>query len=324
MSILLTGGLGYIGSHIASKLKEKAIVIDNQSNSHLNYKKKIPFSKVYNLNLNYKNLQKIFSKHSITGVIHLAGLKAVNESTKLPLQYYRNNVYSTLELLECMDKYKIKKLIFSSSATVYGDQHRSPLKENFALNSTNPYASTKIVIEQMIKDFTNSKSNFKAISLRYFNPLGVDVEKGLVEQPLGKPQNIMPVLMRALKDNKKFQIFGNDYNTPDGTCIRDYIHVEDLAEAHLIALKKLSKMKDYNVINLGLGKGISILKFIKIFEKTNKVSINYVFSKRRKGDVAISFADTQKSKKILGWKPKYSYEKMMRDSWQSFLINQDD
>lgn len=321
MSILLTGGLGYIGSHIASKLKEKAIILDNKSNSRLNYKKKLPLSKVYKLDLNYKNLQRIFFKHSITGVIHLAGLKAVNESTKIPLRYHRNNVYSTLELLECMDKFKIKKLIFSSSATVYGDKHPSPLKERYILNSTNPYASNKIIIEQMIEDYAKSNPKFKAICLRYFNPLGANVKKGLAEQPLGRPQNIMPILVRAVKNNQKFQIFGDDYKTPDGTCIRDYIHVEDLAEAHLIALKKLSKIKDCEFINLGLGKGISVLEFIKIFEKANQLSIRYDFSPRRKGDVAVSFADTQKSKRILQWKPKFSYEEMMRDSWQSFLNN---
>ena len=321
MKILLTGGLGYIGSHIASKLKDKAIILDNQSNSRINYKKKIPFSKVYNLDLNYKNLQKIFSKHSISGVIHLAGLKAVDESTKQPLQYYRNNVYSSLELLESMDKYKIKKFIFSSSATVYGDQHPSPLKENLTLNGINPYASNKISIEQMIKDYAYSNSQFKAICLRYFNPLGADVKKGLTEKPLGKPQNIMPILVRAVKENKIFYIFGDDYDTPDGTCIRDYIHVQDLAEAHLIALRKLSKLKGCESINLGLGKGLSILEFIKLFNKTNRVKIRYKFSKKRKGDVAISFADTKKAKFILNWAPKLTYEDMMRDSWQSFLKN---
>ena len=321
MSILLTGGLGYIGSHIASKLKENAIILDNQSTSLLNYKKNLPLSKVYKLDLNYKNLQRVFSRHSISGVIHLAGLKAVNESTKIPLQYYRNNVYSTLELLECMNKFNIKKIIFSSSATVYGDRHPSPLKENYSLNSTNPYASNKIIIEQMIKDYAKSNPQFKAICLRYFNPLGANVKKGLAEQPLGRPQNIMPLLVRAIKNNQIFQIYGDDYETSDGTCIRDYIHVEDLAEAHLIALKKLSKIKGCEFINLGLGKGISVLEFIKIFEKANQLSIKYSFSQRRKGDVAISFADTQKSKRMLQWKPKCSYEQMMRDSWQSFLNN---
>ena len=321
MKVLVTGGAGYIGSHIACKLKNKAIILDNQSNSDINYKKKLPLSSVYCLNLNYKNLKKIYSKHNIQGVIHLAGLKSVNESTKHSLKYYRNNVNSSLELLEFMDEFKIRKLIFSSSATVYGDQHKSPLKEEYSLNSANPYASNKIIIEQMIKDYADSNPRFKAISLRYFNPLGANVAKGLAEHPLGKPQNIMPILVRSVKNNKKFKIFGDDYNTRDGTCIRDYIHVEDLAEAHIIALNKLSKIKNYEAINLGFGKGISVLEFIKLFEITNRVSIKYTISKKRKGDVPISFANTKKSKKILQWQPRHSYESMMRDSWLSYLNN---
>ena len=319
MTILLTGGLGYIGSHIANILKNKAIILDNQSNSKINYRKKLPQSSVYCLELSYKNLKKIHLKHNIQGVIHLAGLKSVNESTKHPLKYYRNNINSSVELLEFMDEFKIRKLIFSSSATVYGDQHKSPLKEEYSLNSTNPYASNKIIIEQMIEDYAKSNPQLKAICLRYFNPLGANVKKGLIDQPLGRPQNIMPILVRAVKNNQTFQIFGDDYKTPDGTCIRDYIHVEDLAEAHIIALKKLSKIKGCECINLGLGKGISVLEFIKVFEIANQLSIKYDFSRRRKGDVAVSFADTQKSKRILQWKPKRSYEQMMKDSWQSYL-----
>lgn len=321
MAILLTGGLGYIGSHIATLINKKTIIIDNLSNSLLNYKKYLPNSIVYKLDLNKKSLNKIFKEHKIDGVIHLAGFKSVNESINSPLKYYTNNIISTLELIESMDRFKINKLIFSSSATVYGDQHSSPLKESYSLNSTNPYASSKIIIEQMIKDYAKSNPNFKAIVLRYFNPLGANIKKGLADLPIGKAQNIMPILVKSVKQNKKFKIFGNDYDTDDGTCIRDYIHIEDLAEAHLIALKKLSKIKGYIPINIGLGKGISVLELIRIFEKANKVSINYSFSQRRKGDVAVSFANTEMSKKILRWKPRYSYKKMMIDSWQSFLKN---
>lgn len=321
MKVLITGGLGYIGSHIASLLGSNSIIIDNKINSNLNYKKSLPLSKVYIDDLNTKSLKKIFSKNNINSVIHLAGLKAVNDSILLPLQYYKNNVNSSFELLECMDKFKVQKLIFSSSATVYGNIHKSPLKEHFSLNSANPYASNKIIIEQMIKDYADSNPKFKAISLRYFNPIGANTIKGLAEQPLGKPQNIMPKLVRAAISNQKFKIFGNNYDTNDGTCIRDYIHVQDLADAHIIALKKLSKIRGYEPINIGLGKGISVLELIRLFEKTNQVSIKFIFSKRRMGDVAESFADTCKSKEILQWKPKYSYERMMRDSWQSFLKN---
>jgi UDP-glucose 4-epimerase len=321
MAILLTGGLGYIGSHIAHLLGSKSVIIDNLSNSALNYKKLLPKSIVYEENLNKQNLIKIFQKHKITGVIHLAGLKAVNESIIKPLNYYQNNFTSSLELLEAMDKFNINKLIFSSSATVYGSSKVIPFKEDLPLCSINPYASTKILIEKLISDYAKSNKNFKSISLRYFNPIGADVSSGLSEQPLGNPQNIIPVLIKAIKDKKIFKVYGNDYETPDGTCIRDYIHVSDLASAHLIALKKLSKIKGCECINLGLGKGISVLEFIKIFEKVNQLSVRYGFSPRRKGDVAVSFADTQKSKKILQWKPKHSYEQMMKDSWKSFLQN---
>ena len=317
MKILITGGLGYIGSHIALLLKENAIIIDNQSNSNLDYKKKLPLSKVYNQEINYKNLQKIFSEHLITGVIHLAGFKAVNISSKKPLLYYKNNIYTSLSLLECMHDFNIRKLIFSSSATVYGDLHQSPLSEDFSLMGTNPYGNTKIVIERMIKDYTNSNPKFKALSLRYFNPLGADVKAGLAEQPLGKPQNIMPVLTNAVQNRKIFKIFGNNYDTPDGTCVRDYIHVKDLANAHLIALKKLSKIDSYDAINLGLGTGISVMELIKTFETVNQVSVKYQFNSRRKGDVGICFADNSKAKKILGWQPKYAYKDMVKDSWQA-------
>lgn len=318
MAILLTGGLGYIGSHIAHKLKQKAIIIDNKSNSSLNYRKKLPLSIVYCLDLNYRNLKKIFSKHNIQGVIHLAGLKSVNNSTNLPLQYYRNNVYSSLELLECMDRFKIRKLIFSSSATVYGNQHSSPLKEHYSLNSTNPYASNKIAIEKMINDYAKSNSNFKAISLRYFNPIGADVEFGLADQPLGKPLNIMPILIESVIKKKKFTVFGNNYETKDGTCLRDYIHVKDLAYAHILALKTLNNTNGHIAINLGIGKGVSVLELIKLFEKANGLKINYKIGKRRVGDSAISYASNLKAKKLLNWKPKYSHKDMLVDSWLSY------
>ena len=185
MNILITGGLGYIGSHIASLLKKKSVIIDNKSNSQLNYKKYLPDSKVYLSDLNNAILKKVFQKYNIKGVIHLAGLKAVNKSVSNPLKYYENNIGSSMELLEAMDKFKIQKLIFSSSATVYGDQHSSPLKENMTLKSVNPYGSTKIIIEQLINDYAKSNPRFCALSLRYFNPLGADVKAGLTDQPLG-------------------------------------------------------------------------------------------------------------------------------------------
>ena len=315
MTILLTGGLGYIGSHIAKKLGNKAIILDNQSNSQLSFKKYLPQAKVYCSNIHPKILNLIFKKYKIKGVVHLAALKAVNESTKYPLRYYQNNIISTINLLESMHKHNIQKLIFSSSATVYGNQHPSPLKEQFSLNSANPYGSTKIFIEQLISDYCLSNKKFKAISLRYFNPLGADFKSGLADQPLGQPQNIMPILIQSIMQKKIFQVFGNDYPTPDGTCIRDYIHVGDLADAHIQALKYLPKIKGHQTFNIGLGKGISVLELINIFEKTNKIKVNYRIAARRKGDAAISFADNSKSKKILQWRPQLNYTNMMRDAW---------
>jgi len=315
MNILITGGLGYIGSHIAKLLNKKSVIIDNQSNSQLNFKRYLPEATVYLSDLNKKTLENIFKKHNINGVIHLAALKSVNESTKYPLRYYQNNIISTIDLLESMHKHNIHKFIFSSSATVYGNQHPSPLKEQFSLNSVNPYGSTKIFIEQLISDYCLSNTQFKAISLRYFNPLGAEFKSGLADQPLGQPQNIMPILIQSIMQKKIFQVFGNDYPTPDGTCIRDYIHVGDLADAHIQALKYLPKIKGHQTFNIGLGKGISVLELINIFEKTNKVKINYRIAARRKGDAAISFADNSKSKKILQWKPQLNYTNMMRDAW---------
>lgn len=315
MKILLTGGLGYIGSHIAKKIGDKAVIIDNQSNSKLLFKKYLPKAKVYCSDLNPKILNFIFRKYEIKEVVHLAALKAVNESLINPIHYYQNNIISTIHLLDCMDKNNIQKFIFSSSATVYGNLHPSPLKECFSLNSVNPYGSTKIFTEQLISDYCLSNSNFKAISLRYFNPLGADYKSGLADQPLGQPQNIMPVLIKSIKQKKSFQIFGNDYPTPDGTCIRDYIHIKDLADAHIKALKFLPKVKGHEFFNIGLGKGISVLEMIDIFEKTNKIKIKYQIASRRKGDVPVSFADNSKSKKMLKWNPKFNYTNMARDSW---------
>ena len=318
MSILITGGLGYIGSHIATLLKKKSVIIDNQSNSILNFKKYLPESTVYLSDLNKHILEKVFTKNDIQGVIHLAGLKSVNESVLNPLQYYENNIGSSIVLLEAMKKFKINKFIFSSSATVYGDQNLSPLKENMTVKSINSYASTKIIIEQLLSDYAQSNSNFKAISLRYFNPIGADVKSNLSEQPSGQPQNIMPILVRAASEQKIFSIYGNNYETHDGTCIRDYIHVKDLALAHVLALKKLNEFKGHTPLNIGLGKGLSVLEVISLFEKVNQVKIKTRITARRKGDTAISFADNKKVKKLLEWKPRYSYESMMQDAWQAF------
>ena len=319
MNILITGGLGYIGSHIAKLLKKKAVIIDSQSNSQLNFKKFLPDATIYLSDLNKAILEKVFIKYDIKGVIHLAGLKAVNESVSYPLKYYENNIGSSIVLLEAMDKFEINKLIFSSSATVYGDLHPSPLKENMALKSVNPYGSTKIIIEQLISDYAKSNPQFCALSLRYFNPLGADTKAGLADQPLGEPQNLMPILVQSVHENKIFKIFGNNYPTPDGTCIRDYIHVKDLSAAHVLAFKKLHQFKGHRAMNLGLGKGASVLEIIQLFEKVNAVKVRYQIVSRRKGDAAISYASNQLAKKLLGWKPQYNYQDMVKDSWNAYI-----
>lgn len=321
MKILLTGGLGYIGSHIAALLKEKAIIIDNLSNSKLDYKKYLPYSKVYKEDLNPASLNKIFTKNKIKGVIHLAGLKSVDDSIQNPIKYYRSNILPSIDLFEAMDKYKVNKLIFSSSATVYGDKHKSPLSENLQLQSTNPYGSTKIILEQLISDYAKSNSKFKAISLRYFNPIGADNSANLSEMPIGAPQNIIPVLIDTIKKNKTFNIFGKNYKTKDGTCIRDYIHVKDLAFAHIGAFQKLKIVDGHLKINLGLGKGLSVLGLIKNFEEVNKVKVKYQFTKRRKGDVDIVYANVKKAHQFLSWKPKYSYKDMLKDAWEATKSN---
>ena len=316
MSVLLTGGLGYIGSHIAYFLKKKSIIIDNFSNTNLNYKATLPFAKVYKCSLNQKNLEKIFTENKIDSVIHLASLKSVFNSIKQPLDYYDNNVNSSLILLKTMDKFNIRKLIFSSSATVYGANNNNPLSESSTLNAMNPYGNTKIIIEKMISDYANSNAKFKSISLRYFNPVGANISAGLSDKPLGDATNLMPAILEAVSKNKKLTIFGKDYDTKDGTCIRDYIHVNDLAIAHIKALKNLKI--GHKAINVGLGKGMSVLDLIKIFERVNKVSVPRKFGKRRKGDVAISFASNQLATKLLNWRPKYSYQQMCSDSWEAF------
>ena len=319
MKILITGGLGYIGSHIAHLLGTNSIIIDNMSNSKINYSKYLPKAKVFKKKINLNSLRKIFDQHDIKFVIHLAGFKSVNDSIQYPIKYYDNNISSTIDLLKTMDEFKIKKLIFSSSATVYGSHQKSPLKEEYNLSSLNPYGNTKIILEELIDDYSKSNPLFRAISLRYFNPIGANFKKGLADQPLGLPSNLMPLIIKSVVEKKKLIIYGDDYDTPDGTCIRDYIHVQDLAIAHIKALKKVSSIEGHIPINIGLGKGISVLKLIKIFEKTNNVKVSYKIGGRREGDAAISYANNNKAKKILKWVSTLDYERMCYDAWQSYL-----
>ena len=314
MAILITGGLGYIGSHIAKIADEKIVIIDNQSNSQLNYKKNLPNAEVVLEDLNYNNVCKIFKNYNINAVIHLAGSKSVQDSIISPLEYYSNNVITSFELLKGMIEFNINKLIFSSSATVYGNSHPSPLREDFQTQYINPYGHTKIIIEEMIQNCCISYPNFCAVSLRYFNPIGAHQDGTLGDRPLGKPLNLMPLIVESVK-GKKLTIFGNDYPTVDGTCLRDYIHVMDLAEAHLLCLKEFSKIK-YENFNVGLGKGISVLELIKTFEAVNNVKVRYEFGQRRSGDASISYADNTKFVKSFKWAPRYDYSSMCIDSWK--------
>lgn len=322
MFTLITGGLGYIGSNISKLLNKDVIIIDNSYNSKLNYKKYLPNSIVFKQNLNYKNLSNIFSNYNIRSVIHLAAYKSVYESDKKPLTYYKNNILTTLDLLQAMDKYDINQLVFSSSATVYGEKNELPFKEDSNLSATNTYGNTKIFNEQMIDDFCRSKKNFKAISLRYFNPLGSDKKGYFSDNPINKSANIMPKLIQAAT-GKKFLVYGNDYKTSDGTCHRDYIHVLDLASAHIRSLKSFNRLHGHNKFNIGLGKSISVLKLIKIFEKVNNVRINYEIVGRRSGDVGKSYAKVDKAKKVLNWSPKFTYYDMCKDAWKSMYLKND-
>lgn len=318
MSILITGGLGYIGSHISKIYNDsELVIIDNLSNSSLNYKKVLPHANVIIKDLNIENLNFIFKNYDIDSVIHLAGLKSVSDSVKNPLNYYRKNVSTTLDLLETMEKFKVNKLIFSSSATVYGNNQTSPLSEEIKTSAVNPYGETKIINENLIKNYCNSNKNFSSVILRYFNPIGAHKSGELSDNPEGKPQNLMPLIVESAKTRKILNVFGSDYDTKDGTCIRDYIHIVDLAESHLKSLQYLKKLTGYEIFNVGLGTGISVLELINLFEKTNKIKINYKFSNRRIGDASISFASNHKIKKILKWSPLYSYADMCRDSWNA-------
>ena len=317
MKILITGGLGYIGSHISYLLGKKAVIIDNGVNSNLNFKKLLPEAKVYKKSLNYINLSKIFKNHKIYAVIHLASYKAVGQSVINPLEYFENNIVSSIELLKAMQDYKINNLIFSSTASVYGDKNKSPLKENFNLQPLNPYGRSKIIIEEIIDDYCNSNQKFKAISLRYFNAIGANTLAGLADKPLGKPENLIPKIIDSIKNNESLKIYGKNYQTKDGTCIRDYIHVNDIAYAHINALKCMKEFKNHTPVNLGMGKGLSVLELIKIFEQVNNLKINYVFAKRRQGDPEVCFADNRLAKKTLKWSPKYSYKQMLKDAWTS-------
>jgi len=325
MSILVTGGAGYIGSHTCVELLEAGydiVIVDNFSNSKpeaLRRVKEITGKdfKVYAVDLlDREALDKVFSENDIEAVIHFAGFKAVGESVAIPLKYYYNNITGTIILCEVMQKYGVKKIVFSSSATVYGKPKSVPIREDFPLCPTNPYGRTKYMIEEILKDVYVADNEWSIILLRYFNPIGAHESGRIGEDPNGIPNNLMPYITQvAVGKREKLYVFGNDYDTHDGTGVRDYIHVVDLAKGHIKALEKAMKGSGVDVYNLGTGTGYSVLDVVKTFERVNGVKIPYVITHRRPGDVDKCFADPTKAHKELGWKAEKNLEDMCRDSW---------
>lgn len=327
MSVLVTGGAGYIGSHTVVELlneNKEVIVVDNFSNSKpemLDKIKKITNKDFKFYELDYSNkekMDKVFAENKIDSVIHFAGYKAVGESVEKPIEYYTNNVSGTLNLLDVMRKHNVKTIIFSSSATVYGDPEVVPLTEMCKIGgTTNPYGSSKLFIEQILKDVYKSDNTWDVCILRYFNPIGSH-ESGIIgEEPQGRPNNLMPYIVRvASGELEELSIFGNDYNTPDGTGVRDYIHVVDLAKGHIKALEKLEKEKSgIYIYNLGTGKGYSVLDMVKAFEKSTGKKVAYKIAPRRAGDIATCYSDPTKAKEELGWKATKTLDEMCKDSW---------
>lgn len=327
MSILVTGGAGYIGSHSVVELlsnNQKVIVLDNLSNSS-----EIALDRVTEIThksvkfyhgdiLNRQLLDIIFTKHNIEAVIHFAGLKAVNESVKKPLSYFHNNVSGSIILCEIMSKYGCKNIVFSSSASIYGDPGVLPCTEKFPIrNATSPYGQSKIMVEQILSRLYNSDKSWNIVCLRYFNPIGAHESAKIGESPNGIPNNLMPFITQvAAGKREKLTIFGNDYNTKDGTGVRDYIHVVDLAQGHIAALNKLRDKPGLLHVNLGTGIGTSVLELIKVFEKISCQTIPYTISSRRTGDLAEIYACPKKAKQELGWQAKLTLEDMVASSWK--------
>lgn len=326
MAILITGGAGYIGSHAAVEFIKAGydiVVIDNLVNSHIQsiervkqlVNKDFPFYKIDLLDADA--LEQVFSKHEIDAVVHFAGLKAVGESISIPLRYYDNNVAGTIRLCEIMAKHQVKKLVFSSSATVYGIPNRVPINETFPLSAINPYGRSKLMIEDILRDIHTSDPAWSIALLRYFNPIGAH-ETGMIgENPSGIPNNLMPYITQvAIGKRDKLFIYGDDYETHDGTGVRDYIHVADLVKGHLKALEYLNGKTGIEAFNLGTGHGYSVLELMDTFKRASGIPVAYQVVDRRPGDVAVCYADATKAAKMLGWKAEKSLLEMCTDSWR--------
>ena len=326
MSVLVTGGAGYIGSHTVLALLERGdevVVLDNLCNASEESLRRVaqlagkPASFVEGDVRDRQCLQKLFAEHSVTEVIHFAALKAVGESTRMPLEYYDNNVSGTVVLLEEMRNAGVRNFIFSSSATVYGENAPVPYVETSPIGgTTSPYGTSKVMIEQVLQDFSKADPDFNTIALRYFNPVGAHPSGKIGEDPAGIPNNLLPYIAQvAIGKLEQLGVFGDDYDTPDGTCQRDYIHVVDLAEGHLKALDHLKNTKGYRAYNLGAGKGYSVLEMIKAFEKACGKPVPYAIKPRRSGDLPAFWADPSLAERELGWKVSRGLDEMMKDTW---------
>lgn len=326
MNVLVTGGAGYIGSHTCVELlnaNHDVVVVDNLSNSHSESLRRVEEITGRSVSFHQVDicdrvgLKAVFEQQSIDAVIHFAGLKAVGESVSQPLRYYHNNVYGTLTLCEVMAEAGVFNLVFSSSATVYGDPATVPIKEDFPLSATNPYGRSKLMIEDILRDLYQSDQRWNAVLLRYFNPVGAHKSGRIGEDPNGIPNNLMPYITQvAVGKLECLSVFGSDYDTPDGTGVRDYIHVVDLALGHLKALEKLADNPGAMAYNLGTGQGYSVLDMVKAFEKASGVEIPYQLVDRRPGDIASCYAEPSFAAKELGWRAERGIEEMAEDSWR--------
>jgi UDP-glucose 4-epimerase len=331
MTVLVTGGAGYIGSHTCIELLEaghNVVIVDNLCNSN-----KIVVDRIEELSgkkpvfyefdvTNVEKMETVFREQKIDSIIHFAALKAVGESVKKPIEYYSNNLISTLVLFDLMKAFNVKNFVFSSSATVYGEPETCPILEDFPLSVTNPYGRTKLIIEEMLTDIYKSDHSFNIALLRYFNPVGAHKSGRIGEEPNGIPNNLMPYITKvAIGTLQELSVFGGDYPTHDGTGVRDYIHVLDLASGHVKALEKLKENPGLVIYNLGTGKGYSVIDLVKAFSEASGMDIPYKITDRRDGDVAICYADSSKAYKELGWKAKYELDEMCQDSWRWQKMN---
>ena len=331
MAILVTGGAGFIGSHTCVELLEngyEVVIVDNFINSKpeaLNRIKQITGKdfKFYEADLLDKAaVETIFKENKIDAVIHFAGLKAVGESVAQPIRYYHNNITGTLILCQVMQEAGVRKIVFSSSATVYGSPKTVPIREDFPLHTTNPYGSTKLMIENILQDIFVADNEWSVALLRYFNPIGAHKSGLIGEDPNGIPNNLMPYIAQVAAGKLEvLSVFGDDYDTKDGTGVRDYIHVVDLAQGHIKAVEKVLGGSGVDAYNLGTGIGYSVLDMVHAFETANNVKVNYKIAPRRPGDIAVCFADPKKAKELLGWQAQFGIEDMCRDSWNYIKAN---